>query len=76
MDDTLSSQLPYLRAVAMGFHEECTAAGIGTDDLAQETVLRALAASAALPARPSDRQRYLHRIMANLLHDRLAAARA
>jgi RNA polymerase sigma factor (sigma-70 family) len=74
MDDALTSQSPYLRALAMRFHEECAAAGLGTDDLAQETLLRA--ATATLPSRSSDRQRYLHRIMANLLHDRLAAANA
>ena len=76
MDEKLTSQMPYLRTIAMRFCHECTAAGLGTDDLAQETILRASAAADSMPQRDSDLQRYLHRMMANLLHDRLDAARA
>jgi type I restriction enzyme R subunit len=47
---------------------------LDTDDLAQETVLKALARP-TLPKRESDRRRFLHRLMANLLHDHLDAAR-
>ncbi len=48
--------MPYLRAIAMRFHDECAAAGLGTDDLAQETILRAHTAT-GLPKRESDRRR-------------------
>lgn len=75
MPEPLESELPYLKTLAMRFHSECAAAGMGTDDLAQETLIRALS-SASLPGRESERRRYLHRIMANLMCDHLDAARA
>ena len=75
MADLLTAEMAYLRTIAMRFYEECNAAGLGTDDLAQETALRARSIP-NLPKRESDRRRYLHRVMANLLHDQLDAARA
>jgi RNA polymerase sigma factor (sigma-70 family) len=76
MDDLLAVHMPYLRTLAMRFNRECAAAGFGSDDLAQETLLRAIGQKDRLPVRESDRQRYLHRMMANLLHDRLDESRA
>ena len=75
MKDSLGQCLPYLRTLSLRFHSECAAAGLDTDDLAQETFLHAKD-SDKLPVRESEKQRYLHRVMANLLHDRLDAARA
>lgn len=41
MEDTLAVQLPFLKVIAMRFCRECAEVGIGPDDLAQETILRA-----------------------------------
>ncbi len=77
MDDPFFvSQLSYLRLIAWRFCKECRAAGMEPDDLAHETLLKARQRMELLPTRESDRQRYLYRLMGNLLKDCLDAVRA
>jgi len=74
--DALRAKCPtFLRTMAMRFHSECTAAGLDMDDLAQETVLPHWKLQPCPNARATA-VRFLHRVMANLLHDRLDGTRA
>jgi RNA polymerase sigma factor (sigma-70 family) len=78
MPETLASLVPYLTTVASGcrYRAGCAAAGFEPADLAQMTLERAIEAGDRLPKRESDRQRYILRIMANLLNEAMAAAAA
>ena len=75
LPEPLGEMLPYLTTVASGcrYRAGLATAGLDPEDLAQQTLLRAMEASDQLPARSSDRQRYILRIMANLLKDAIAA---
>jgi len=72
----LAEMLPYLKTIASGvrYRSGCTLAGFEPEDLAQLTVMRAMEKLESLPARESERQRYILRIMANLLRDAIEAA--
>ena len=78
MNSQLAAMLPFLTILASGnrYRSGCVRAGFEPEDLAQMTLVRAMENTAKLPTRESDLQRYVLRIMANLLRDAIESARA